>query len=87
LTFSVEKKNQISIIKGKAIPVQPWTGPEVSRRLRLPDFKTVGPWRWLGCLPYSPAASIPRKYSWKFQSFTTYILNQKQWLHISVWLT
>jgi hypothetical protein len=28
--------------KGKAIPLQPWTGPEDSRRLRLPDFKTVG---------------------------------------------
>jgi len=27
--------------KGKAIPVQVWTGPEGSRRLRLPDFKTV----------------------------------------------
>jgi len=29
--------------KGKAIPLQAWTGPEGSRRLRLPDFKTVGP--------------------------------------------
>jgi hypothetical protein len=28
--------------KGKAIPVQSWTDPEVSRRLRLPDLKTVG---------------------------------------------
>jgi len=28
--------------KGKAIPLQPWTGPEGSRRLRLPDFKTIG---------------------------------------------
>ena len=28
--------------KGKAIPLQAWTDPEVSRRLRLPDFKTVG---------------------------------------------
>jgi len=27
--------------KGKAIPLQAWTGPEGSRRLRLPDFKTV----------------------------------------------
>jgi hypothetical protein len=27
--------------KGKAIPLQAWTGPEDSRRLRLPDFKTV----------------------------------------------
>jgi hypothetical protein len=28
--------------KGKAIPLQTWTGPEVSRRLRLPDFMTNG---------------------------------------------
>jgi hypothetical protein len=27
--------------KGKAIPLQTWTGPEGSRRLRLPDIKTV----------------------------------------------
>jgi len=26
----------------KAIPLQAWTGPEGSRRLRLPDFKAVG---------------------------------------------
>jgi hypothetical protein len=24
--------------KGKAIPLQAWTGPEGSRRLRIPDF-------------------------------------------------
>jgi hypothetical protein len=28
--------------KGKAIPFQTWTGPEDFRRLKLPDFKTVG---------------------------------------------
>jgi hypothetical protein len=28
--------------KGKAIPLQAWTGPEGSRRVRLPDFKTIG---------------------------------------------
>jgi len=27
---------------GKVIPLQAWTDPEGSRRLRLPDFKTVG---------------------------------------------
>jgi hypothetical protein len=27
---------------GKAIPLQAWAGPELSSRLRLPDFKTVG---------------------------------------------
>ena len=28
--------------KRKAIPLQAWTGREGSRRLRLPDFKTIG---------------------------------------------
>jgi hypothetical protein len=32
----------IHVHKGKAISLQTWTGPEGSRRLRLPDFKTVG---------------------------------------------
>ena len=49
--------------KGKAIPLQAWTGPEGSRRLRFPDFKTIGTWRWQGCQPYAPAAFSPRKYS------------------------
>jgi len=33
-------------VKGKAIPLQAWTGPEGSSRLRLPDFKTNGTWKW-----------------------------------------
>jgi len=32
----------IYMMKGKAIPLHAWTGPEGSRRLRLPDFKAVG---------------------------------------------
>jgi hypothetical protein len=32
----------MSPIIGKAIILQAWKGPEVSRRLRLPDFKTIG---------------------------------------------
>jgi len=28
--------------KGKAIPLQAWTGPEDTSRMRLPDFKTIG---------------------------------------------
>jgi hypothetical protein len=35
------------------------TGPEGSRRLRLPDFKTIDTWRWQGCQPYAPAAFTP----------------------------
>ena len=37
--------------KGKAVPLQAWTGPEDSRWSRIPDFKTVGIWRWWGCQP------------------------------------
>jgi len=32
--------------KGKAIPLQAWTGPDGPRSLRLPYFKTFGTWRW-----------------------------------------
>jgi len=28
--------------KGKAIPLPAWTGPEGSRRLKVPHFKTFG---------------------------------------------
>jgi hypothetical protein len=31
-----------TLLKGKAILLQALTGPEGSRRLRLPDFKTIG---------------------------------------------
>jgi hypothetical protein len=34
-------ESMIKICKSKAIPLQDLTGPEVSRRLRLPDFKTI----------------------------------------------
>jgi len=40
------KYNPVYIIKvkqtGKAVALQVWTEPEGSRRLRLPDFKTLG---------------------------------------------
>jgi len=47
--------------QGETIPVQAWTEPEVSRRLRLPHFKTIGTWRWLGCQTYALAAFTPQK--------------------------
>ena len=49
------------IHKGKAIPLQAWTGPEGSRRLRFPDFKTIGTWRWQGCQLYAPATFYPQE--------------------------
>jgi hypothetical protein len=30
----------------KAVPLQAWTGPRGSRRLRPPDFLDIGTWRW-----------------------------------------
>jgi hypothetical protein len=37
-----------SMFLGKAILVQAWADPDVSKRLRLPDFKTIGTWKWRG---------------------------------------
>ena len=28
-------------VEGKSVPLQAWTGPEVSRKLRFPDFVTT----------------------------------------------
>jgi hypothetical protein len=61
-----KRKSHISselhvIYKGKAIPLQAWTGPESSMRLRVPDFKKIG-----GKV-VSPTHRTPlplRKYSW-----------------------
>jgi len=32
--------------KGKAVPLQAWTGPVVSRKLRLPRFRDNGTGWW-----------------------------------------
>jgi hypothetical protein len=48
-------------VKGKPIPLQSWTSPEGSRRLRLPDFQTIGTWIWCVCQPYAPGAFTPQE--------------------------
>ena len=35
------KDTQDFIYKGKAVPLQAWSGPEGSRKLRFPDFMTT----------------------------------------------
>jgi len=35
-----------SVVKGKAVPLQAWTGPEGSRKLRFPDFRDNGTGWW-----------------------------------------
>ena len=44
--------------KGKAAPLQAWTGPEGSRKLRLPDFVTTAQ---DGGKTYAPAAFYPQE--------------------------
>ena len=48
------------VVKGKAVPLQAWSGPECSRKLRFPDFMTTAQ----GGGKFAPAAFTPRKFSW-----------------------
>jgi len=50
--------------KVKVIPLQAWSGPEGSRKLRFPDFMTTAQSGGKVCQPYAPAAFTPSKCSW-----------------------
>ena len=39
--MDTERKTQELKIKGKAVPLQAWSGPEGSRKLSFPDFMTT----------------------------------------------
>jgi hypothetical protein len=41
LRESIETKNLSYLSKGKAVPLQAWSSPEGSRKLRFPDFMTT----------------------------------------------
>ena len=47
----------------KAVPLQAWSGPEGSRKLRFPDFMTTAQ-NVLRLSALRTAAFTPRKYSW-----------------------
>jgi hypothetical protein len=51
----------VTVFHLRAIPLRAWIDPEISRRLRFPDFKTIGTWMWQGCQPYAPAAFTPQE--------------------------
>jgi hypothetical protein len=40
-TINTDDQFQYVKIKGKAVPLQAWGGPEGSRKLRFPDFLTT----------------------------------------------
>jgi hypothetical protein len=37
----VTTTNNTNVVKGKAVPLQAWSGPEGSRKLRFPDYMTT----------------------------------------------
>ena len=37
----VKPSDQCGLVKGKAVPLHAWSGPEGSRKLRFPDFMTT----------------------------------------------
>jgi len=39
-------RETIIYLNDKAIPIQAWTSPEGPRKVRLPDFNTIGKLRW-----------------------------------------
>ena len=41
ITFSLLKVKYTPLGKGKAVPLQAWSGPDDSRKLRFPDFITT----------------------------------------------
>jgi len=50
--------------KGKAVPLQAWSGPEGSRKLRFPDFMTTAQdGGKVVSLTHRPLLPL-RKYSW-----------------------
>jgi hypothetical protein len=61
--------------KGKAIPLQAWTGPEVSRRLRLPDFKNT--WRHMKVVRLS-ALHTGRLYP---QEISLVLISVRSWVN------
>ena len=52
-------------IKGKAVPLQAWTGPEGSRKLRFPDYVTTAQNDGGKVVSFTHLPVFtPRKYSW-----------------------
>jgi len=50
--------------KGKALPLQAWSGPEGSRKLRFPDYMTRAQDGGKVVSPTHRPPLPPRKYSW-----------------------
>ena len=59
MVFSYHKNNYI---EGKAVPLQAWSGPEGSRKLRFPDYMTTAQDGGKVVSPMHRPPLPPRKY-------------------------
>ena len=69
----------LMVLIGKAVPLQAWTGPEGSRKLRLPDFMTTAQdggkvvSLMVGVnIDYSPTSSTEANNEWSHTSTPLY---------------
>jgi hypothetical protein len=59
----MNRPNIVRCRKGKAVPLQAWSGPEGSRKLKFPDFTTSQDDGKVVSLTHRPPLP-PRKYTW-----------------------
>jgi hypothetical protein len=61
--YALKELKELMRVKGKAVPLQVWSGPEGSRKLRFPDFMTTaqdgGKVVSLTHRPHLPPGNIP----------------------------
>jgi hypothetical protein len=63
-TAASDRKGSVVIkLKKKAVPLQAWSGPEGSRKLRFPDYMTTAQ-DGGKVVSLTPAAFTPKKCSW-----------------------
>jgi hypothetical protein len=55
-------------MKVKEFSVETWTGPEIFRSLRLPNFKPIGKLKWYICQHYVAANLTPQEIFLVFNS-------------------
>ena len=61
--FNIYPANVENMVQSKVVPLQTWTGPEGSRKLRFPDYVTTaqdgGKFVWRTYRPPLPLGNIP----------------------------
>ena len=61
LKKNISRYNSKGKGKGKAVPLQTWSGPEVSRKLMFPDYMTTAQDVGKVVISYAPAAFTPQE--------------------------